>query len=238
MSTLIQEQIRPSNKQSIKKETKSFWSELRFGVESSLRSVTRKYVNSYAFFEADLATTELRIPKDTALRPRLFIGISQTDTVCRLLSPLGKDPAELERRMLRGDLVSIGFVADEPVAYTWMTFKEGDVSELGLKVRLHTGEAVQYDTYVAPQWRGHGFQYPLNVPILNYAREHGFTKTLAWVHVLNTRSFKNQIRYGKRVVQKVISIRIPGLRNSLLIRFPGELRSRLTASETALPLLT
>jgi len=238
MPTITQEEIRISNKLSVEKRPRTYWSELRFRIESSLRSITRKYVNSYAFFEADLATTDVQIPKGTALRPRLFCGMSQTSIVCQLLSPLGKDPEELERRISRGDLVSIGFVGDEPVAYTWMTFKEADVSELALKLRLHTGEAVQYDTYVAPQWRGHGFQYPLNVPILNYAREHGFTKTLAWVHVLNTRSFKNQIRYGKRVVQKVISIRIPGLGNTLLIRFPGELRSRLTASEMALPRLS
>ena len=238
MPTLIQEEVRPSSTQSCKREKKPFWSKLRFRIETSLRSVTRKYVNSYAFFEADLTMTDAQMPVGTVLQPRLFKGVSQTDLVCCLLSPLGKNREELEHRMKRGDLVSIGFVDDEPVAFTWMTFKEGDVSELGLKFRLHAEEAVQYDTFVAPRWRGHGFQYPLNVPILNYARENGYTKTLAWVHVLNTRSFKNQVRSGKRVVQKVISMRVPWLNNSLLIRFPGELRSRLTSSERALPQLS
>ena len=107
-------------------------------------------------------------------------------------------------------MVSIGFVGNEAVAYTWMTFDNANVSELGLVLRLEPGELVQYDTFVARKWRGRGFQYPLNVPVLNYARDHGFRKTLAWVHVLNTRLFKNQVRSGKRVVQKVIVVKLPG----------------------------
>ena len=178
------------------------------------------------------------MPEGTILNPRLFSGSSQIDIVCGLLSPLGKDRDLLRKRLQNGDAVSIGFVEEEAVAYTWATFKEGEVSELGLKLRLEPGEAVQYDTFVAPRWRGHGFQFALNVPILNDAREQGYKKTIAWVHVLNTRSFKNQVRSGKRVVQKVISIRIPGLKRPWLIRLPGALRSRLTPPERALPRLT
>jgi hypothetical protein len=65
---------------------------------------------------------------------------------------------------------------------------------------------------------------------LNYARDHGFRKTLAWVHVLNTRSFKNQVRSGKRVVQKVMVVRLPGKKRRLVLRFPGKLRARLVAA--------
>jgi len=50
------------------------------------------------------------------------------------------------------------------------------------------------------------------------------------VHVLNTRSFKNQVRSGKRVVQKVMVVRLPGKKRRLVLRFPGKLRARLVAA--------
>lgn len=206
------------------------WASGRFQIESKLRGLTRRFVNSFAFFEADLDHTVVSMPSDTQLCPRLFQGVSKADEVCTLLAPMGSSREELQKRMLRGDIVSIGFVGNEAVAYTWMTFGNAHVSELGLVLRLEPGELVQYDTFVARKWRGRGFQYPLNVPVLNYARDHGFRKTLAWVHVLNTRSFKNQVRSGKRVVQKVMVVRLPGKKRRLVLRFPGKLRARLVAA--------
>jgi len=203
------------------------WASWRFHIESKLRSLTRGFVNSFAFFEADLDHTVVSMPPDTQLCPRLFRGASTAEEVCNLLTPMGSSREELQKRMQRGDIVSIGFVGNEAVAYTWMTFDNADVSELGLVLRLEPGELVQYDTFVARKWRGRGFQYPLNVPVLNYARDHGYRKTLAWVHVLNTRSFKNQVRSGKRVVQKVIAVKLPGKKRRLVLRLPGKLRSRL-----------
>lgn len=238
MTTLTEEKVRSRPAPRVVEQPRSLANRIRFGVEHNLRSLTRRYLNLYAFFEADLALTEVQMPPGTILNPRLFAGTSQLSAVWRFLGPLGKDQTTLERRLENGDIVSIGFVEGEAVAYTWMTFKEGDVSELGLKLRLEPGEAVQYDTFVAPQWRGQGFQYPLNVPILNYAREQGYKKTLAWVHVLNTRSFKNQLRSGKRVIQKVVALRFPGLMRPWLIRLPGALCSRLTSPERVLPRLT
>jgi predicted GNAT family acetyltransferase len=205
----------------------SVWDSLRFKIETSLRSMTRRFVNTFAFFEADLDHTVVAMPAGTQLSPRLFQGPSDTGTVCDLLAAMDNSQDELQRRMRRGDIVSIGFVDEEPVAYTWMTFQNADVKELALVLKLEPGELVQYDTFVSPQWRGRGFQYPLNVPVLNYAREHGYRKTLAWVHVLNTRSFKNQLRSGKRVIQKVFAINLPGTTRRLVLWLPGKLRSRL-----------
>ena len=211
----------------IASQAPSFWGRLRFRVETSLRSLTRPFLNTFAFFEADLDHTVVAMPAGTQLSPRLFQGRSETEEVCDLLAAMESPREEVQRRMQRGDIVCIGFVGEEPVAYTWMTFEDADVKELGLVLRLEPDELVQYDTFVAPQWRGRGFQYPLNVPGLNYARQHGYRKTLAWVHVLNTRSFKNQVRSGKRVIQKVFAVRLPGTKRRLVVRLPGKLRSRL-----------
>jgi predicted GNAT family acetyltransferase len=213
---------------SIASQAPSFWGRLRFKAETSLRNLTRPFLNVSVFFEADLDHTVVAMPAGTHLSPRLFQGPSETEQVCDLLAAMDNSPEELQRRMRRGDLVCIGFVGDEPVAYTWMTFQNANVNELDLVLRLEPGELVQYDTFVSPQWRGRGFQYPLNVPGLNYAREHGYRKTLAWVHVLNTRSFKNQVRSGKRVIQKVFAVRLPGTKRRLVVRLPGKLRSRLS----------
>jgi GNAT superfamily N-acetyltransferase len=214
-------------KEEVLTREQSIWGEIRFRLEASLRNLARPYINTFAFFEADLERIVVEMPPGTKLEPRLFRGAGSVQNVCDLLESMGNTRGELEKRMLRGDLVSIGFVGAEAVAYTWMTFSDVDVHELGLRLRLQPGEAVQYDTFVAPKWRGRGFQFALNVPVLNYAREHGYRKTLAWVHVLNTRSFKNQVRSGKRVIQKVISLKPPGTKRSVTLRLPGALRSRL-----------
>ena len=217
----------PSPAENAPVEKHAFWGSFRFRVESRLRSLTRPFLNSFAFFEADLDRTSVAMPTGTQLEPRLFQGPQDTQTVCELLVSMGVERNEIEKRMRRGDIVSVGFVGDEAVAYTWITFVDADVRELDLLLELEPDELVQYDTFVAPKWRGRGFQYPLNVPVLNYAREHGYRKTLAWVHVLNTRSFKNQLRSGKRVIQKVIALRLPGMKRRLVFRLPGKLRSRL-----------
>ena len=83
-----------------------------------------------------------------------------------------------------------------------MTFDNANVSELGLVLRLEPGELVQYDTFVARSVRGRGFQYPLNVPVLNYARDHGFRKNACAGACAQHSFIKNQVRSGKRVVQE------------------------------------
>lgn len=215
-----------STAKSIPEEDHSIWASARFKLESTVRNFTRAYLNTYAFFEADLTRMVVSMPA-TELRPRLFSGVAAMRDVSRFLVPLGARQEDIEERICRGDLVSIGFVGDEPAGYVWMTFQTAHVKELGLQFDLEPSEAVQYDTFVATKWRGRGFQYPLNVPVLAYAREHGINKTLAWVHVLNTRSFKNQVRSGKRVVQKVVSLRLPGMEPRAYC-LPGELKSRFT----------
>ena len=76
------------------------WASWRFHIESKLRSLTRGFVNSFAFFEADLDHTVVSMPPDTQLCPRLFRGASTAEEVCNLLTPMGSSREELQKRMV------------------------------------------------------------------------------------------------------------------------------------------
>ena len=67
-------------------------------------------------------------------------------------------------RLRNGDVVAIGTVREEVVAYTWMTFTDVAMKEVGGFLRIPANHAAQFDTFITPRWRGHGLQFLLNVP--------------------------------------------------------------------------
>jgi GNAT superfamily N-acetyltransferase len=178
-------------------------------------------------FEADLAISLPSVPRPGGLVVRLFRGNQDLPSVCSALVPTGLEAGEITRRLQRGDLVSIAFLSDQVVAYTWMTFADAVFTEIGMMMRVNAGEAVQYDTLVLPAWRGQGLQLPLNEPVLRYARQNGYVRTLAWVEALNIRSVKSQIRTGKRKLMTIVSLKLPGMRRAWNVSLGASLRSRL-----------
>jgi hypothetical protein len=81
--------------------------------------------------------------------------------------------------------------------------------DLGLTIRFGREETLQYDSFVFPESRGGGLQYFTTVPIMEYARQHGYRRALAYVNGLNTRSLRNQRSQGKEQMGTIWTMRFP-----------------------------
>lgn len=79
-----------------------------------------------------------------------------------------------------------------------------------MKLCARADEIIQYDMLVLKPFRRHGLQFAVAKPVLDYAQEHGYARTLAWVNVLNRPSCNNQWKWGKRVLLTAVSLQIPG----------------------------
>jgi GNAT superfamily N-acetyltransferase len=198
-----------------------------FALRELLRTLTRPFLTVFHIFVFDLKDSLPSVPHPSGLVVRLFRGEKDSAAVFSALLSTGFTASELARRLQRGDLVAVAFLGDQVVAYTWMTFVDASFMEIGMMLRVDAGEAVQYDTLVLAPWRGQGLQFPLNEPVLKYAKENGYLRTLAWVDALNIRSVKNQLRTGKRILMTVVSLRLPGVRKAWNFSLGARLRSRL-----------
>lgn len=126
------------------------------------------------------------------------------------LIPAGLSAAAVSARLQKGDLVAVGVIGDEPAAYTWASFTEASVKELNMKLCARPNEVIQYDTLVLKPFRRNGLQFAVNQPVLDYAQQHGYIRTLSWVNVLNRASCKNQWKWGKKVLLTVVLLGVPG----------------------------
>jgi GNAT superfamily N-acetyltransferase len=166
-------------------------------------------------FEFDLARAASLDTSTYALPPgvtsRIFRGEAEIEPLFAILEQSRLSRATVEQRMARGDLVMVATAGDDLVGYSWTTFTEAWISEIGATLVPRKGELVQYDKQVMPRWRGKGLQYAMSVAILSHLSKLGYKRTLGWVDALNTRSLKNQYRLGKRKVADVISVPALGI---------------------------
>jgi GNAT superfamily N-acetyltransferase len=161
------------------------------------------------FFEFDLSqATQLKSPAELlpeGVSVSILTGDGESGRLKKILAQAEVAPSSVERRVTLGDVAIIAMAGEELVGYSWATFKERWISEIGASIVPREGETLMYDKRIMPQWRGKGLQYALSVAMLLYLSQLGWKRALVWVDVLNTRSLKNQRRLGKRKVAYVIS---------------------------------
>jgi GNAT superfamily N-acetyltransferase len=181
-------------------------------LQEAIRQSTHPFLNVYDLFVADLTMPPATRNPRPDFTVRLYRGAEQSAAACRQLSRLELPAHEVCRRMRNGDVVAIGSVQEDVVGYTWMTFTDIEMTEVRRFLCLPPNHAAQFDTFIAPRWRGYGLQFLLNVPVLEYARQQGIVYTMAWVNALNVRSRRNQLRTQKKQVLTIVSLRLPGTR--------------------------
>jgi GNAT superfamily N-acetyltransferase len=181
-------------------------------LREAIRQSTRPFLNIYDVFLADLTTLPITRKPRPEFTVRLYRGPEECAAACRQLRILEVSSHEVCQRMRNGDLVAIGSIGEDLVGYTWLTLTDVEMKEIGRVLRIPQNCAVQFDTFIAPRWRGRGLQFLLNVPVLEYARQQGIVYTLAWVNRLNVRSRRNQLRTQKKKVLTIVSLRLPGTR--------------------------
>jgi hypothetical protein len=181
----------------------------------ALQRYGSRLVGRHYFFEFDLAGT-VRLGWDATslppgIRSHIFQGTDEVEYLARLAAQSGMREAAVEQRVAGGDLVAIALAGDELVGYSWATSRERWASEIGGTVLPREGEIVQYDERVMPKWRGKGLYYPISAAMLPDLLKLGYRRTLVWVDAFNTRSLKNQRRFGKRKIADVVSIPALGI---------------------------
>ncbi len=175
-----------------------------------LSRITRPLINAYYFFEADLSQKRPALPARPDFRVRLYRGEAELQAAIDVLVPTGLTAPDISARLQRGDLVAVGVLGDQTAVYTWASFTEASVKELGRKVCARAGEVIQYDTLVLKPFRRNGLQFAVNKPVLDYIQQQGYTRTLSWVNVLNRASCKNQWKWGKKVLLTAVILEVPG----------------------------
>ena len=175
-----------------------------------LRRLTQPLGGAYCVFEADLSRQLSSLPAEPGFLVRIHRGEADLQAAIEALVPAGLEASDVTARLQRGDLVAIGFIGNHPVAYTWASFSDVFVKEIGLKIRARSSDIIQYDTLVLTPFRRRGLQFAVARAVLDYARQHDYTRTLAWVNVLNRASYKNQRKSGKKLLLTAVSLRIPG----------------------------
>jgi len=100
------------------------------------------------------------------------------------------DPAVILQRFAAGRHCYAARVADQLVAYGWVTFDEECIGELGLSIRLKVGEAYIWDCATAPAYRGQRLYPALLKYMLNALHAEGMHRV--WIGT-NTDNLASQI---------------------------------------------
>jgi hypothetical protein len=184
---------------------------MRYDPWNILRRLTDPFVRASCVFEADLSRPRPTIPHNADLVVRLFRGSDDLQAATEALVPAGLTPEDVSTRMRKGDLVAVGFLNGTPAAYTWTRFGDTSAKELGLTIHPRTREVIQYDSLVLKPFRRRGLQFAISAPVLDYLQQNGYATALAWVNLLNRPSYKNQRKWGKKLIMTIVSIKLPGM---------------------------
>lgn len=176
--------------------------------------ILRPVVSSDVFylFEEDLRrpTPEYicKIPVDL----RIYSGEENIELVTEKLRLAGRPaPQEIESRLRDGNVVVVAYAEGRLAGFDWMSFHNLWVEEFSLTLRVQAGEAVVFDTFVLPEWRGRGIQSCLNHALRCHAQACGMVRTLTYISALNTQSLKAPKRMGSKKVMTIFSFRFRGM---------------------------
>lgn len=90
-----------------------------------------------------------------------------------------EDAALIAQRFARGRHCYVGRIADELVAYGWVTFDEEEIGEVNLTIRLKAGEAYIWHCATLPAYRGQRLYPALLTYIVGELRRLGLRR--AWI---------------------------------------------------------
>jgi hypothetical protein len=125
----------------------------------ALREMLRPlmYWHTYYVFETDL--TRHPVPEPCAKEKfdvKVYSGAADCHIPKLEIVSMGRlEAAEVDSRLNRGDMVAIAYAGDEPTGYEWLSFTSGVVElAFGITWAVGPGEAIRYDKFVVPKWRG------------------------------------------------------------------------------------
>ena len=122
--------------------------------------------------------------------------------------------AEIALRIKRGDAVAVAFSGNQAVGYLWMTFCSGLELAFDTAWKVRPNEAVIYDTFVCPEWRGRGIHACVDIALNNWAYPRGIRQAFASISAVNNQSLGITRLAGKARIMTLILVRGFGLRRT------------------------
>jgi hypothetical protein len=135
-------------------------------------------------------------------------------------------PEEVARRLSMGHLVAIASSGEQPVGYMWLAISCLPEMLFDTSWVIRPGEAVRYNSFVIPPFRGRGVHSVLNAAANYYAREHGISRTLGAVSVLNPQSLSLPRHYRRAIKMTVLFANVRGTKWTIRKSFGAPLDSR------------
>jgi GNAT superfamily N-acetyltransferase len=123
-------------------------------------------------------------------------------------------PAEIGLRLKRHDAVAVAFAGEQAIGYLWMTFCSGLELVFDTVWIVHPNEAVLYDTFVLPQWRGRGIHACMDVALNNWAHPRGIVRAFASISAVNNQSLGVLKLAGKARIMTLVLVRVRGLKRT------------------------
>jgi len=172
------------------------------------------YWHVYYIFEIDLTSEPVPEPyENVEIDLRIYAGAGVLERAKAEIISMGQlAPAEVDLRFNRGDKVAIAYADGEPTGYGWLSFTSG-VVELAFGVNWIVGprEAIRYDNFVLPKWRGRRINSCLHSATVACARDHGIVRTFASISMFNRQSMSLEKHYRKAAAMKVTLVHVRGL---------------------------
>jgi len=172
------------------------------------------YWHVYYIFEIDLTSEPVPEPyENVEIDLRIYAGAGVLERAKAEIISMGQlAPAEVDLRFNRGDKVAIAYAGGEPTGYGWLSFTSG-VVELAFGVNWIVGprEAIRYDNFVLPKWRGRRINSCLHSATVACARDHGIVRTFASISMFNRQSMSLEKHYRKAAAMKVTLVHVRGL---------------------------
>jgi GNAT superfamily N-acetyltransferase len=184
-----------------------------------VREIFRPVVYWHVFY---IIQNDLRqsLPTSYARAPfevRIYAGEKDLETAKTDLSAIGVGEGtlvDIGERFTRGDVVAVAYTGTEAVGYSWMCVSSGLVLAFDATWIVQPDEAVLYDSFVRPQWRGRGIHSCLDVAINTYASQRGIVRTLGSMAIFNNQTLALAKRSGKPRIMTVILVRLRGKRRT------------------------
>ena len=167
------------------------------------------YWHVFHIFQTDIQQAPPRPHAQRKFDIKIYAGKKDLGRVIAEITPMCEmTAAEIESRFNGGQAVAVAYARDEAVGYSWISFS-GDL-DLVWETRwiTHPNEAVFYDSFTLPQWRGLGVHRCLDATMSCYARQRGRIRILGWISALNRPSLSLVKRLSKSKIMTLILVRV------------------------------
>lgn len=121
------------------------------------------------------------------------------------------EPTDVRGRLREGDAVAVSYAGDQVIGCAWASFRRKVPLPMDTVWRIQPGQAVLYNSFVLPEWRGKRVHRSLDVALNAFMLRHGIHTTIGSMSTLNPQTLSLAKRNGKRFVMTLFLLRIPAL---------------------------